>query len=89
VAARHPGGGAVTRSRRFCLPGPRDRDGDPQVAFAHRAVTRSQRVCGASPRAVRLVAPGMLLRDGGVVDMCGLGVGLWYGVAGGMLYWET
>jgi hypothetical protein len=24
-----------------------------------------------------------------VVDMCGLGVGLWYGVADGMLYWET
>jgi hypothetical protein len=24
-----------------------------------------------------------------VVDLCGLGVGLWYGVAGGMLYWET
>jgi len=22
VAARHPGGGAVARSRRFCLPGP-------------------------------------------------------------------
>jgi hypothetical protein len=39
--------------------------------------------------AVRLVAPGMLLRDGGVVDMWGLGAGLWYGVTDGMLYWEA
>jgi hypothetical protein len=30
-----------------------------------------------------------MLSGTAAVDMCGLGVGLKYGVAGGMLYWET
>src|SRR2546429_8620790 len=46
----------------------------PGVASAHRAVSPQPASCGASPVAIRLMASSMLLRDGGVVDMGGLGL---------------
>ena len=44
---------------------------------------------GAGAALVGLVAAGHNALGGGMVDMSGLGVGLWYGATGGMLYWET
>jgi len=61
----------------------------PAFLFAGTARPGRRHPPGLSGRGGRLVGPGTLLGGRRDVDMCGLGVGLCYGIAGGMLYWET